>query len=93
MTKQLHPALALFQELFTKWATPDNPDLPEYIVARSPFIMELKRRGIEHPDNIIKFFEWEKEIGLHRFAKRIIKAHRLAIKQRQEQRECDQWKR
>lgn len=88
-----HPALALFQELFEKWATPDNPDLPEYIVSRCPFRMELRRRGIEHPDNFIKFCEWEEAIGLHRFAKRIIKAHRRAIAERQEQRARDMWKR
>lgn len=86
-----HPALALFQELFTKWATPDNPNLPEYIVSRCPFRAELRLRGIEHPDNFIKFCEWEESIGLRSFAKRIINAHRRAIKARQEQRDRDQW--
>lgn len=82
--KITHPAVALFAELFEKWATPDNPDLPEYIVSRCPFRMELRRRGIEHPENFILFCQWEEEIGLRKAAKRIIAAHRKKMRARQE---------
>ncbi len=90
-TRKIHPALALFKELFEMWATPDNPDLPEYIVSRCPFRMELRRRGIEHPDNFIKFCEWEEEIGLRKFAKKVIAAYRRQVKARQEEAARQMW--
>lgn len=71
-TKQKHPALTLFEKLFTEAAKDPGPYMPSYFVPRSAFIAELKKAGIEAPNNFIRYMEWEKQIGLRTLARKVI---------------------
>lgn len=69
----LHPAKALFRELFWKAASPDNTQLPAYFVGRNVFHAECIKRGIDCPEGFIAACQWEEKIGMQRFVKAEIK--------------------
>lgn len=76
--KTLHPALALYKSLFDKVAAEGSPVNPTHYVPRSWFVVKCREAGIEVPENVVKMWEWEQQIGLNKFAEKLIRAHHKA---------------
>lgn len=77
--KTLHPALALYAELFQREAAAgNNIETPTHWVKRNCFHAECRRRGIKCPDGFVDAVAWEESIGLTEFAHKVVAGHHKA---------------
>lgn len=74
MKKPVHPAFALFQQMFAEAAAdPDQPYAPENYVQDDTFQKALARERIDHPSNPVEYWRWRDEIGLQAFISKLIR--------------------
>lgn len=72
-----HPAFSIFEKLFNEQAKDPGPVLPSYFVTPDTFYRECRNAGLTVPDGWVEAKEWEEEIGLPEFARKLIaKYHR-----------------